>query len=170
MATCSVQWWIVQKGVDPRTDQAKKGADSKLPGWQPNETATQLPQEGELSKQRGWHQRTKGRGPKKWMASRRRWLLLGCCGNCWDASSSSRACRAPQLMSYMASGSRYMSEQCVQRAANQMLASGLKLVSDKPGYFDSGRRLLTDDLSPVTAAVHSCFRHFRQEKPSRFFF
>ena len=35
-----------------------------LPGWQPKENASQLPQEGELSKQRGWHQCTKGRGPK----------------------------------------------------------------------------------------------------------
>ena len=42
----------------------KKGVDSKLPGWQPKENASQLPQEGELSKQRGWHQCTKGRGPE----------------------------------------------------------------------------------------------------------
>ena len=39
-------------------------ADSKLPGWQPKEKAAQLPQEGELSKQRGWHQCTKGSWPK----------------------------------------------------------------------------------------------------------
>ena len=45
-----------------------------------------------------------------------------CRGNCWYPGrvfivevdvQPLRACRAPQLMSYMASGSRNMSEQCV---------------------------------------------------------
>ena len=40
VATCPVQWWNVHKGGDPRTDQASKGADSKLPGWQPKENVT----------------------------------------------------------------------------------------------------------------------------------
>ena len=37
MATCPVQWRTVRKGGVPKTDQATKGADSKLPGWQPKE-------------------------------------------------------------------------------------------------------------------------------------
>ena len=52
------------EGRRPKDRSLTKGSDSKLPGWQPKEKATQLPQEGELSKQRGWHQCTKGRGPK----------------------------------------------------------------------------------------------------------
>ena len=35
--TCPVHWRTERKGGDPRTDQASKGADSKLPGWQPKE-------------------------------------------------------------------------------------------------------------------------------------
>ena len=40
------QWWNERKGGDPKTDQVTQGADSKLPGWQPKENATQLPQQG----------------------------------------------------------------------------------------------------------------------------
>ena len=54
-----------QKGGDPGPDQAKKGADSNLPGWHPKEKATQLPKEGELSKQRGCHQCTKRKGAQE---------------------------------------------------------------------------------------------------------
>ena len=32
-----------QKGDDPKTDEMTKGADSNLSGWQPKETASQLP-------------------------------------------------------------------------------------------------------------------------------
>ena len=70
VATCPVQWWNVHKGGDPGTDQAKKGADSLLPGWHPEEKATKLPKEGKLSKQRGCHQCTKGRGPKNSAATK----------------------------------------------------------------------------------------------------
>ena len=38
-----------QKGDDPRTDQLRKEADSELPGWQPKETASQLPHESRAS-------------------------------------------------------------------------------------------------------------------------
>ena len=37
------QWWVEQQGCDPGTGYATMGADSKLPGWQPEENATQLP-------------------------------------------------------------------------------------------------------------------------------
>ena len=34
------------RGGDPRTDQVTQGADSQLPGWQPKENASKLPQQG----------------------------------------------------------------------------------------------------------------------------
>ena len=89
------------------TDQAKKGADSKFPGRQPKEKATQLPQEGEFSKQRGYHQRRKGRGPENPAAQEvdvvaaplaSTWLLrqlLGCGQELLELS----LCSAPQLSS-----------------------------------------------------------------------
>ena len=82
------QWWNVLKGGDPRTDHKIEGADSELPGWQPTETASQLPlvtkRYSRTSVERGWHQRTKRRGAQgpqcakgdpKTLASRRHWLL-----------------------------------------------------------------------------------------------
>ena len=37
------QRWNERRGGDPRTDHVTKGADSELLGWQPTETAPQLP-------------------------------------------------------------------------------------------------------------------------------
>ena len=54
VATCSVQWWTVRKGGDPKTDQE---GTTRTPGWHSEENATQLPEEV-LSKQRGLRQRT----------------------------------------------------------------------------------------------------------------
>ena len=43
--TASLQQGTTElKGDDPETDQLRKGADSELPGWQPKETASLLPQ------------------------------------------------------------------------------------------------------------------------------
>ena len=42
----------------------RKGADSELPGWQPKEKASQLPQERGTLETAWWHQCAKGRGPK----------------------------------------------------------------------------------------------------------
>ena len=80
------QWWVEQQGCDPGTGYATMGTVSKLPGWQPEENAAQLPRKrGTLKTQRGWHQCTKregAQGPqctKGWdprtPASRRHWLL-----------------------------------------------------------------------------------------------
>ena len=123
----------------------EEGGDSDP--WQPKENATQLPRKEVFSNQRGYC--TQGRRPKdpsvrrggdpRTLASLRHWLLQVVAATAGMRAGSSarrvdgqrlRACRAPQLTSYMAPGSRFMSDQCVQRDANQMLASGLKLVSD----------------------------------------
>ena len=50
------QRWTGHKGGDPKTDQARKGADSELPGWQPAEKVPQPPRQKKevLSEQRGW--------------------------------------------------------------------------------------------------------------------
>ena len=63
----TVQWWTSLKGGDPKTDQASKGADSELPGWQPKETASQLPQ-GKGTLEPAWvvslHKREGAQGPQ----------------------------------------------------------------------------------------------------------
>ena len=51
-----------QGGGDPSTDQVTQGADSELPGWQPKENATKLPQESRNSV--GGISAREGRGPK----------------------------------------------------------------------------------------------------------
>ena len=61
------QWWNVRRGGDPKTDQVTQEAVSVLPGWQPKETASQLPQ--------GWrNSQIIFEGPRT-LASRRHWLL-----------------------------------------------------------------------------------------------
>ena len=52
---------------DPKTDQASKGSDSDLAGWQPKETASQLPQ-GKGTLELAWvvslHKREGAQGPQ----------------------------------------------------------------------------------------------------------
>ena len=45
------------------TDHMLKGADSELPGWQPKETASQLPKQGRLLHQRHYAQKPWGGHP-----------------------------------------------------------------------------------------------------------
>ena len=52
------------QGGDPKTDQVTQGADSQLPGWQPKENASQLPQQGVLLNQRGLQHTKRDGGPK----------------------------------------------------------------------------------------------------------
>ena len=87
------------EGRRPRTDHVTKGADSELPGWQPKETASQLPQErGTL--ETAWvasvHKRegpqrpkcAKGRGPKDPDVAAPL-AAAGCLGNCWEGRPTS---------------------------------------------------------------------------------
>ena len=69
------QWWNERRGGDPKTDPVKQGADSLLPGWQPKENASQLPQQGGTVKS-AWvaslHKVFEG---PRTLASRRHWFL-----------------------------------------------------------------------------------------------
>ena len=104
------RWWIVKRAATQEPTRRQKGAHSKLPGWQPKEKATQLPQEGELSKQRGWHQCTKGREPKDPTAQEVKgvaaqlastWLLRQLLG-CEQVLLELSLCSAPQLRQWHA--------------------------------------------------------------------
>ena len=76
------QWWTRQEGGDPRTNHVTKGADSELPGWQPEEKATQLPRKEVISNQAWVLQKREGPkdprvrrgGDPRTLASRRHWL------------------------------------------------------------------------------------------------
>ena len=58
------QWWNARRGGDPKTYQVTQGADPELPGWQPKEKATQLPQKrGTLKSAWVASVHTKGGGP-----------------------------------------------------------------------------------------------------------
>ena len=131
MATCTVQWWIVPKGGDPRTDHAIEGT-TRTQGWHPEDCGLTATKRGTLEP--AWVL-LQGEGTQRPQCVKRNGpenpgvaaplAAADCRGNCWYAGRVSseefggqrlRACRAPQLTTYMASGSTYTSEQCVQRA------------------------------------------------------
>ena len=118
-----------ERAATPEQTKRRKGTTRTL-GWHPKEkgdlTATKR---GTLEPARVLHQ---GRGPKdpsarrgrdpRTLASRRHWLVQVVAATASIRAGSAawrvggqrlRACRAPQLMSYMASGSRFSSEQSV---------------------------------------------------------
>ena len=75
LSSGTVNWSVVtlhramvdeQKGGDPKTDQVTQWADSELPGWHPEETASSLPlvNEKRYSRTSVGGINAKGRGPK----------------------------------------------------------------------------------------------------------
>ena len=67
VATCSVHWWTVPKGGDPRSDHAFKEQTHNSWAGIPKRTAyltATCHRKEVLSNQRGLHQRKKGRRPK----------------------------------------------------------------------------------------------------------
>ena len=93
----SGQWWTRLKGGDPETDHVRLTQNSRA--GNPKRQRPNCHKKKEvLSKQRGWHQFTKGRGPKdpsvrqggdpRTLASRRHWLLqvvAATAGGLWTA-------------------------------------------------------------------------------------